>query len=320
MIFTKFKRIVRTGFVSFWRNSLLSLAAVVVLTLALLFFGGLIFTSVFGRALIDNVKSKVDINVYFTLDAAETDILALQKTVEKLPEVATTDYTSKDAAIAAFRDKWKDNALILQGLDEIGYNPLPAVLNIKAKEPSQYEGIAKFLDDPKNSASTKDGTTFIEKVNYNQNKLVIDRLGRIIPAAEKVSTALAILLVLVTVIVVFNTIRLVIFSSREEIAVMKLVGATNTYIRGPFVVSGIMYGLIAGILTLILLAVGAYYSDAAILKFAGVEGANDYSVIVNLFSTYFMANFGQIFVIIIGSGIVLGGVSSYMAVRRYLNV
>ncbi|MDB5258915.1 MAG: Cell division protein FtsX [Candidatus Taylorbacteria bacterium] len=320
MIFTKFKRIVRTGFVNFWRNSLLSLAAIVVLTLALLFFGGLIFSSVFGRALVKEVKSKVDINVYFTLNANEADILALQKTVEKLPEVDKATYISKDKALADFRDKWKDNTLILQGLDEIGYNPLPAVLNIKAKEPSQYGGIAKFLDNTKNTASSKDGTSIVEKVNYNQNKLIIDRLGRIIPAVQKTGTALAILLVLVTIVIVFNTIRIIIFTSRDEIAVMKLVGASNTYIRGPFVVSGIMYGIISGIITLILLAVAAYYSDAALLKFAGLEGANDFSIIVNLFSGYFLANFGQIFSIIMGSGVLLGAISSYLAVRRYLNV
>lgn len=320
MIFTKLKRVIRTGFINFWRNSLLSLAAVVVLTLSLLFFGALIFGSVFGRALITEVKNKVDINVYFTLNADEADVVALQKTIQKLPEVEKVEYTSKDKALADFRDKWKDNALILQGLDEIGYNPLPAVLNIKAKEPSQYSGIAKFLDDSKNTGSSKDGTTIVEKVNYNQNKLIIDRLGRIIPAVEKTGGALAIVLVIITIIIVFNTIRLIIFTSRDEIAVMKLVGASNTYIRGPFVVSGVMYGIVAGALTLALMALASYYSDAAILKFAGIEGANDFSIIVNLFSGYFLSNFGQIFVIIMGSGIVLGAVSSYLAVRRYLNV
>jgi cell division transport system permease protein len=320
MIFTKFKRIVRAGFVNFWRNSLLSLAAVVVLTLSLLFFGALIFASAFGQTLIKEVKNKVDINIYFTLSASEQDILSLGKTIEKLPEVASIAYTSRDKALADFKDKWKDNALILQGLDEIGSNPLPAVLNIKAKEPSQYSGIAKFLDNPKNSSPSGDGISIVDKINYNQNKLVIDRLGRIIPAVEKTGSALAVLLVIIAVIIVFNTIRLIIFTSREEISVMKLVGASNTYIRGPFVVSGIMYGLFSGIFTLIILAVAAYYSDAAIIKFTGIEGVNDFSLVVNLFSGYFLTNFGQIFSIIMGSGIVLGAVSSYLAVRRYLNV
>lgn len=318
MIFTHFKRITRTGFVNFWRNGFLSFSAVIVLTLSLGVFGALIFGSAFGRALIKEVKNKVDINVYFVLDAEEPDILALRKTIENLPEVEKVEYVSRDLALTEFKDKWKDNSLILQGLDEIGDNPFPAVLNIKAKEPSQYAGIATFLDS-KNSLS-KDGSNIVEKVNYNQNKLIIDRLGRIIPAVEKVGSIIAILLVIVAVIITFNTIRLIIFTSKDEISVMKLVGASNMYIRGPFVVSGIMYGIFSGILTLILLAAFAYYSDAIIMKFSGVQGAKDFSLLVNVFSSYFIQNFGQIFAIIMGSGIILGAISSYLAVKRYLRV
>ncbi|HEY4494721.1 MAG TPA: permease-like cell division protein FtsX [Candidatus Paceibacterota bacterium] len=317
-MFTYIKRIVRTGFVNFWRNGFLSFAAVVILTLSLTAFGALIFGSAFGNTLITEVKNKVDINVYFTLNAQETDILDLKKIISKLPEVEKVDYISREQALGAFKEKWKDNTLILQGLEEIGDNPFPAVLNIKAKEPSQYAGIANFLDS-KNSLS-KDGTTIVDKVNYNQNKLVIDRLGRIIPAVQRAGILLAIILVIVAIIVTFNTIRLIIYTAKDEIAVMKLVGASNAYIRGPFVTSGIMYGIISAILTLIILAVFSFYSDSLIIRFAGVANAEDFGLIINIFSKYFIANFGQIFAIILGSGIVLGAISSYLAVRRYLKV
>ena len=318
MIFTHFKRITRTGFINFWRNGFLSFSAIVVITLSLGVFGALIFGSAFGRALLQEVKNKVDINVYFVLDAEEPDILALRKTVENLPEVDKVEYVSRDQALTEFKDKWKDNSLILQGLDEIGSNPFPAVLNIKAKEPSQYAGIATFLDS-KNSLS-QDGSNIVEKVNYNQNKLIIDRLGRIIPAVEKTGSIIALLLVIVAIVITFNTIRLIIFTSKDEISVMKLVGASNMYIRGPFVISGIMYGVFSGILTLVLLGAFAYYSDAIIMKFSGVQGAKDFSLLVNVFSSYFIKNFGQIFAIIMGSGIILGAISSYLAVKRYLRV
>jgi cell division transport system permease protein len=125
---------------------------------------------------------------------------------------------------------------------------------------------------------------------------------------------------LVALIIVFNTIRLIIYAAREEIAVMKLVGASNTYVRGPFVISGIMYGIVSAIITLILMAVFAYWSDAVVLKLAGVDVASNFSLIVNVLSGYFVQNFGQIFILIMGSGIILGGVSSYVAARRYLKV
>jgi cell division transport system permease protein len=317
MIFTHLKRIIRTGFINFWRNGFLSFSAVVVISLSLSIFGALIFSSAFGRALITEVKNKVDINVYFNLDSQESDIFALRKTIEALPEVQKVEYVSREQALTDFKEKWKDNGFIMQGLEEIGSNPFPAVLNIKAKEPSQYAGIASFLEG-KNSS--QNGADIVDKINYNQNKLIIERLGRIIPAIEKSGAIIAILFVIVAIIMVFNTIRLIIFTAKDEISVMKLVGASNFYIRGPFVVSGIMYGIFSAILTLLVLGGFAYYSDSMLVRFAGSQNISDLASFSNVFLSYFVQNFGQIFGIIMGAGIILGAISSYMAVRRYLRV
>jgi cell division transport system permease protein len=318
MIFTTFKRITLAGFVNFWRNGFLSFASIVVITLSLIAFGGIIFAGAFGRALITDVKNKVDINVYFALDAPESDILTLRKEISALPEVASTTYVSREKVLEQFKEKWQDNALIMQGLEEIGDNPFPANLNIKAKDPGQYGSIASFLKDK--DPQSVDGMPLIEKVNYEQNKLVIDRLSRIIPTMEQAGLILAVVLVFVAVVVVFNTSRLVVFTARDEISVMKLVGASNIYVRGPLVVSGIMYGIFSGIITLIMMAAFAYWSDMIILRFAGVDVASNFELIVNILSRYFAQNFGQIFVIIMGAGVLLGGLSSYIAARRYLKV
>ncbi len=318
MIFTTFRRITRTGFVNFWRNGFLSFAAIVVITLSLCAFGGLVFAGAFGRSLIADVKEKVDINVYFTLEAPESDILALKKDIEHLAEVNKVEYISRDAALALFKTKWQSNALIMQGLDEIGSNPFPASLNIKANNPGQYGSITNFLENK--APATADGTPIIEKINYQQNKLVIDRLGRIIPAVEQTGLIVAIIFVIVALIVVWNTIRLIVYTAKDEISVMKLVGASNIYVRGPLVVSGIMYGILSGVITLILMAAFAYWSDALVLKFAGVQVASDFELAVNVFSRYFIQNFSQIFILIMGAGIILGGIPSYIAARRYLKV
>lgn len=318
MLLTSFKRILRTGLVNFWRNAFLSFAAIVVMTLSLSALGALIFGGAFGRALIADVKDKVDINVYFTLTAPESDMLALQKDLQSLPEASKIEYVSRDQALSSFKAKWQDNALIMQGLDEVGGNPFPASLNIKAKDPGQYGGIAAFLQN-KNPTSA-DGAPIIEKINYAQNKLIIDRLGRIIPTVEEAGLILAVSLIFAAVVVVWNTIRLITYTARDEISVMKLVGASNTYVRGPLVVSGIMYGLVSGALTLAFMAIFAYWSDAAVLRFAGVSVASDFSLVVNVLSTYFKQNLAQIVLIIMGAGIILGGGSSYVAARRYLKV
>ena len=145
-------------------------------------------------------------------------------------------------------------------------------------------------------------------------------MSRIIPAIEKTGTTMTIILVIVACIVIFNTIRLITYTARDEISVMKLVGASNLYVRGPLVVSGFMYGIVSGLVTLIIMAAFSYWSDAALLRFAGVQVASDFSPIVNVLSKYFVDNFTQIFLIIMGAGILLGGVSSYIAARRYLKV
>ncbi|MDD5165036.1 MAG: permease-like cell division protein FtsX [Candidatus Pacebacteria bacterium] len=318
MIFTTFKRITRTGFVNFWRNGFLSFAAIVVITLSLSAFGGLVFASAFGRSLLADVKDKVDINVYFTLTAPEKDILALQKEIEALPEVADVTYVSAEKALSSFKEKWQNNALIMQGLTEVGGNPFPAALNVKAKDPGQYGNIANFLT----SKNTEDqsGSTIIDKVNYEENKIIIDRLSAIIPTVEQVGLTVSLILILVAIIIVWNTIRLIIYTAKDEIAVMKLVGASNIYVRGPFIISGIMYGVVSAILTLVLMAGFAYWSDSIVLRLAGVDVAANFSLIVNVLSAYFVHNFPQIFILIMGSGILLGGVASYVAARKYLRV
>jgi cell division transport system permease protein len=289
-----------------------------VITLSLLAFGLMMYASAFGHAMLSDVKDKVDINIYFTLDAGESDILALKKDIEKLPEVSKVEYISRDQTLSDFKERWKDNALIMQGLEEVGSNPFPATLNVKAKEPGQYAGIAQFLTN-KNPVDSNN-TPIVDKINYEENKVIIDRLGRIIPAVEKVGLIVTIALILVSIIVIWNTIRLIIFTAREEISVMKLVGASNSYVRGPFVVSGIMYGFVSAIISMALLAGFAFWSDRALLKFAGVEVAKDFSIFVNVLSNYFMNNLPAMFVIIVLAGIILGGISSYVAARRYLKV
>lgn len=299
---------VRGGFVNFWRNGFLSFASIIILTLSLLVIGSLVFFSALTRTYLDEIKNKVDVNVYFSLNAAETDILSLKKSLEALTEVAAVEYVSREQALIDFKEKHKDDTLTLQGLEEIGTNPFPALLNVKAKEPSQYGSVAKFLESK--NALSKDGTAIVETVNYNKNKMIIDRLSRIISVVEQIGLGLTIILIIAAVIISFNTIRITIYTARDEIAVMKLVGASNTHIRGPFVVSGMMAGFVAAVTTLVILYPLTYY---------GGDVTKNFSTEFTLLS-YYISHFTQIFIIIVGSGLILGAVSSYLAVRRYLNV
>ncbi len=308
MFWTKIKRVFRAGFTSFWRNGFVSLASILVMVVTLFVIGSLIFTSATLSSTLQQIQNKVDVNVYFTTGATESQILALKKTLEALPEVAHIDYISRDQALANFKDKHQTDQLTLQALDELGDNPLGAVLNIKAKDPSQYEGIATFLQGK--SGLADDGTSIIDKVNYYQNKVAIDRLTHIIQAGQKVGFTLTIILVILSVLITFNTVRLAIYTAREEISVMRLVGASNKYIRGPFVVTGIFYGIISAVITLAIFSPLTYW--------LGPKTQNFFTGI-NVFE-YYKQNFGQIFLIIVSSGVFIGAVSSFWATRKYLKI
>jgi cell division transport system permease protein len=308
MFGTSFKRIVRSGFYSFWRNGFVSFSSVIVMIITLSVIAGTIFLGAILNASLNSIRDKVDVNVYFVQGAQESDILSLKSSLEALPEVQDVTYVSADQALADFKAKHENDEFTMQALDEIGSNPLGATLNIKAKDPSQYEGIANFLNSK--SVLSNDGTTIIDKVNFYQNKTAIDTLTKLIDSANRLGFALTIFLIIISVLITYNTIRLSIFMSKDEISVMRLVGASQMYIRGPFIVSGAMYGLISAILTLIL-----FYP---ITLWLGKVTA-DFFVGLNVFN-YYISNFGQIFLIIVGSGIFIGAFSSYLAARKHLKV
>jgi cell division transport system permease protein len=271
--------------------------------------GATVFSGVILRTTLDQIKEKVDINVYFVTTAEEGDIMNMKAAIEQLPEVAPpVVYVSREDALADFRKRHENDAFTLQALDELGENPLGATLNIKAKDPSQYESIAKFLDSK--SPLSMGSNSIIDKVNYYQNKEAIDRLSQIITSANRLGLILTFFLIVISVLITFNTIRLVIYMSRDEISVMRLVGASRMYIKGPFFIAGAIYGFVSAILTLIL-----FYP---ITIWVGRTTA-DFFVGLNIFH-YYTQNFGQIFLLIVASGVVIGAVSSYLAVRKHLKI
>jgi len=300
------RRILKSGFVNFKRNGIVSWAAVLVTTITLVTITGIILLQAVLHSSLDQIKNKVDVTIYFTTGADEDNIMPLKASLEKLPEVAEVTYTSAEDALAIFRERHSKDYPTIQALDEIKENPLGAYLNVKAKEVSQYESIANFLKS--DNALVLGSANIIDKVNYHQNKLVIDRLNSIISGAQKLGFLITLVLILISVIITFNTIRLTIFISKEEIGVMRLVGASKTRVNGPFMVEGAIYGIIATVLTLIIFwPVTAWFGNN-MSSFLGID----------LYSYYF-GNIFQIFIIILLSGVCLGVVSSLLAARKYLN-
>ncbi len=305
MFWINTQRIIRSGYRNFIRSGFTTLSAILVMIVTLFVILSLIFIQATLHQTLETIKQKVDVTVYFVPSADETTILDLKSDIEKLPEVASVNYTTADQALIDFKDKHANDYLTLQALDELSGNPLGASLNIKARDPSQYESISRFFENQ--DALSKGTLTIIDKVDYSQNKLVIDKLNKVINGSLKLGFVVSMILIMISLIITFNTIRLIIFMSREEINVMKLVGASSSYIRGPFIVSGVLVGLVASVITIIIYTPVSIYLGNTITSFVGV----------NLFA-YFKDNFFQLFVITILVGSLLGGLSSFFAIGRYL--
>lgn len=307
------KRMMVSGWKNFARGGAVSAATILIMTVTLSVIGSLIFLSALLSFTLGTIKDKVNVSVYFVTTASEGEILAVKDRLEKLPQVATVAYTSAEEALTAFRDRHANDQLTLQSLDELGGNPLDASLVILAKDPSAYESIVNFLEaSPTLSAglSSQGGASIIDRINYAQNKDVIDRLSLAIQATRTVGFAVVIIFAIASILIAFATIRLAIYTAKDEIAVMRLVGASNAYVQGPFIITGIITGIIAAILVLLILAPATWYVGAKTSVWFG--GFN--------LASYYGNNFALIFFILMGSGIALGAVASVFAIRKYLKV
>lgn len=305
-MFTSTRRIIRAGFINFWRNALVSLSAIFVMTIALFVVGSTLLTSVFLDSSLEEIKSKVDINIYFNPDVTEQDIYVMKTNLESLPEVKSVEYISREQAIENFKTRHGNDYLMTQALEELVDNPLGAILNIRAKDTSQYEAIAKHIKSEQEAAGQ--GANLVYNVNYSKNKVVIDKLTAITTGVKRVSAAVLIALIIIAIVITFNTIRLAIYVSREEIAIMRLVGANNSFVRGPFIIEGMMYGMVAAIF-----ATGLFYPVTQWLR----DATENFYGGIDLFE-YYINHLNEIFSILIAGGVLLGAISSFLAVRRYL--
>jgi cell division transport system permease protein len=308
MVWLATKRIFKSGLQNFVRSGFVSLSSVLVMLVTLFIIISIFLLGGFLNYSLDQVKNKVDVNVYFVTTANENDVLTIKKSLEALPEVSSVEYISSSQALANFKEKHQGDDLTLQALTELGTNPLGATLNVKSKDPSQYAGIAKYLDDASNAVLAPGGTSIIDKVNYAQNKIVIDKLSAIVNSVNVLGIWLAIIFILISLIVTFNTIRLTIFMARDEISVMRLVGASSNYVKGPFVVSGVLCGLISVVIVLI---------GFSFLTFSVNHYYGSYFMGFDLFY-YYLNNFAEIFAITFASGLIIGSLASYWAAHKYL--
>lgn len=308
MKMTLLRRVTTSGLTGFYRNKTVSLSSIFILTITLSIIASFFFLRAIFDYTLEQVREKVDVKVYFTTDADESQIADVKAKLLNLPQVKNVVYTSKEQALTDFKTRHNGDQLTLQALDELGSNPFGGSLSVQAKNPSQYEEIAQTLQVGSTFLGTSAGA--VDKINYYQLKDSIDKLNNIIGWINTVGFWLSIIFIIMSCMIVYNTIRLAIFVYRDEIAVMKLVGASNMYIRGPFVIEAMLYGITATIITLIIFYPGTvWFTKKTVFFFEGIN-----------LNVYYLSHFFELAGLLLLSGVLLSVISSLLAVRKYLKV
>ncbi|MEP7162170.1 MAG: permease-like cell division protein FtsX [Candidatus Moraniibacteriota bacterium] len=299
----KLWRTFKEGLTNFRRNGWLSFATISILSLSLFILAMAFLITVGTREIVRNLETKINITVSFNPDVIEEKILSVKEKLGHFREISSVEYISRDAALSDFLEQSGDDPVIRQAIDEIGENPLLASLVIRANDQGDYEKIAKVL-------SESEYKTDISRINYEKNKRIFERLNKINAASKKIGLIFGLVFALIAVLITFNTVRITIYSHRQEFEIMRLVGASNLYVRMPFVFEGILYGLFASVFTLVGLGIATWFM-AGMTTGAFPQG--------NLFNLYLSElPFLSLGVLVIGVG--LGVISSFIAIRRYLKI
>jgi cell division transport system permease protein len=257
---------------------------------------------------IAQINDKIDISVYLRDDISDKQRKQLTEDLKRLPNVRDVTYVSKDDALEKYRADNANKQSLLQAISETG-NPLPASLSIDPVDPTKIDAIKQFLDKPDNKAlqDPQAGTSY-----SGERKVAIDNISHATRILQRVGVVAVALFAVISVLIIFNTIQMAIFNRRDELTIMRLLGATTWYIRGPFVVESILHGVIAAVVSIVF--IHAVFVTASSALQASSLGLLD----IGYSSQYFSQNFLRLLTMQLLIGIVIGAVSSTIATRRYL--
>jgi cell division transport system permease protein len=299
-----FLRAIKFSIQDIARNFWLTLVTIIILVLALSLVNILLTVQVVTQSAINSLKEKIDVTLDLKSQAQEGEILALKSQVSNLDKVRSVEYVSKTQAIEAFRKEHENDPDILQALRELNANPLTASLIIKPKDIDQYDALITDLN--------KIDSPIIDSRNFDNPKTMLDKINVVTDKINQIGIAVSLLFILITILVVYNSIRVTIYTHQKEIRVMRLVGASNWFIRAPFLISSIVYTAIGLLLTLLL-----FYPLLNLMQPYLEYFFNGYKL--NLI-VYFRTNF----ILIFGTQFAVAGLvnllASFIAVRKYSRI
>jgi len=301
MFFISLFRVIKFSLQDVTRNIWLSLVTIIILVLALFSINMILVVKVIGQTTIGAIKDRIDINLYLSPEASEEDILELKGRLSNLSEIKKVKYVSKIDALKSFSKKNKDNPEVLQALRELGKNPLTPTLVI---EPSNIDNLDALINE-----LNKIESDIIDSRNFADHKTVLEKINNVTDKASKVGIIIAMVFIFTTLLVIYNSIRVAIYTHNREIAIMRLVGASNIFIYMPFIFSGLIYALFG-----VAVIVAVFYPFLTLLQPYLTAFFIGYGVdIVGYFDSNLIVIFG---LQLLGVAIV-NTIASFIAVKKY---
>jgi cell division transport system permease protein len=300
-------RAVKSGFVKFGRLYYISFPLSIFFALVITMCGLLSFIYGFAGHMTSTLNDRVNIVVYFDRQSPDTLTSELVTKIREYNNVKRVDFSDKDRNLEVFKERNKDNAVAMQALSEVGVNPFGASLVVYAKDTRNYEDINNFIKSLAESYKANDGTSPIEDVTYEEHKVAIEKFAGMLRKGEAAVFALALILAGMLIFVLFLAQRLAAQYDREEIKIMKIVGAPNTLILGPSAVMGALTGFIGGVIALF------------VLYYLALKATSYTTVFDNFDMLYWYTNNINTFILYgVGVATLAGFVFSLFAARRHL--
>ena len=298
-------RIIKFALQDFWRNFWLSIATISVLVLALFSVNILVGLQAMSTAIIDTVEDKVDINFMINPAATESEVNNFQVFLQNIEAIEEVKFMTREEVLADFEERNKDNPTITEALEQLEENPFSSTVIIKAKNNADYEDVLSVV-------RTSEYDKIVENKDFSDPEKIIAAVRGVSQKIEYCGLALALVFAFIAFLIVFNTIRVAIYTHKEEISVMRLVGATNRFIRTPYLLESIFYAVLATAITSGAIFLLLRFAEPGLMSFLGAYNIN--------LTAFFSDNFIRIFGAELVGTILLTMMSSAIAVKKYLKV
>lgn len=305
-----FRTIVYTlkqGFVGIWRNRMMSLASIGSVTSTLVILGIILIMVLNVNNLAVMLKEEFDeVEVFIAEDATEAQIEKLKDDLNNIEGIAEMKFKTKEEALATMQEQWDDKSYLLEDLEE---NPFPDSIILRVDNLQNSENVVESIEDIKYK-QTEEDVSVIEDIKYFRD--IVQRMLTISNLVRNGGLIVIAILILISIFIISNTIKITVAARKKEISIMKYVGATNGFIRGPFIVEGVLLGIIGSLVSIALIGYG--------YKYLFEVASQKLYVFATVYMIPYYSLFSDIVIMFVSIGVGIGVIGSIVSLRRFLKV